>query len=76
MRVRLLQWRVDCSPICPLCNAEQEDDLQTFFTCSLIRESWAVAGLVPVVYNRLHNFNSISCLLSDGCMQEGGKEHG
>ncbi|PNY16515.1 hypothetical protein L195_g013237 [Trifolium pratense] len=47
-KARHVLWRIykGCIPmrVRLLCNAELEDGLQSFFTCSLIRDSRAVAG--------------------------------
>jgi hypothetical protein len=50
-RVWLLQRRVDCSHLCPLCNAEPKDELHSFFTCSSIRDKVGNSEFSSVITN-------------------------
>ncbi|GAU23034.1 hypothetical protein TSUD_336820 [Trifolium subterraneum] len=50
-RSRLLERRVECTLICPVCDEEIEDELHIFFRCAVARDSWCAAGLSSVLHN-------------------------
>ncbi|PNX60204.1 ribonuclease H, partial [Trifolium pratense] len=53
-RCRLLQRRVECTPNCPVCDEELEDELHVFFNCTVARASWCAAGLSSVLHNNAY----------------------
>ncbi|XP_058726582.1 uncharacterized protein LOC131597939 [Vicia villosa] len=69
-RVRLQQFHVPCSTVCPFCELYMEDSWHVFFGCDVVNRCWQSAGLAHIVDPRKHNFHDATSLIFDICCKE------